>query len=72
MSTINSREHVNEIIAANGKLYEDEPGATRIVEYRNAWGGTCYGVVWETDRDQYKYDFPTEYINDPKLLWEKK
>lgn len=71
MATFNSRQMILDLIAKNGKMYEDEPGATKIVEYTNAWGGLCWGVVFENERQQDKYDYPTAYIRNPRIMWIK-
>jgi len=71
MSTVN-KEFADKVVAANGVLYPDdpfEPPITRIVEYRNAWGGTGYGMTFQ-GQDPDKYMRPSEYINEPRIYWE--
>ena len=70
MSTFNNKEFIDKMIAKNGKLYNDEPGATKIVEYINDWGNIAWGVVWETDKDQDKYR-ESEYVHSPRVIWTK-
>lgn len=71
MSTINSKEIIDKIIAGNGIYPGDEHCSpiVRIVEYTNAWGGTCWGT--ETQRELGKYH-PTEFVRNPKVIWERK
>jgi len=76
MSTM-SREIVDRLIAGNGWLPEepdhdapDNPRAVRIVEYENAWGAKAYGVTFTHDRDPYRYERESEYVRNPKLIWE--
>ena len=69
MPTINSRKIIDEIIAANGRQYSDEPPVVRIVQYTNAWGNIAYGVVWEGMDDPYRYDRETEFVQNPKVIW---
>lgn len=65
MATVN-KEIADRIVA--GEFPED--GATRIVEYDNAFGGVGYGVTFPRD-DINKYTTPTEYIRNPRIYWEK-
>lgn len=55
----------DDIIA--GKYPED--GATRIVEYTNAWGAKAYGVTFGT-QDIETYTRPTEFIQNPRIYWD--
>lgn len=77
--TTNERSFVDRIISGNGWLPEypdhdapDNPRATKIVEYVNGWGGTAYGVVMATDRDQSKYERESDFIRNPRVIWEPK
>ena len=72
MATIDSKGIVDAIIAANGKQYEDEPAVSRIVEYANANGRRTWGVTWENERDQFRYERVTEYVRDPVVIFELK
>lgn len=47
----------------------DNPRCVRIVEYTNAWGSKAYGAVFERDLDKNRYQKPTDYIRDPKVIW---
>lgn len=69
MATIDSKEFIDKIIAANGRLYENDPPITRIVEYTNAWGRTAYGVVFQGEAHQDRYEIETEYVQNPKVIF---
>lgn len=73
MATVNSREIVDEIIAANG-LYGNEedgydPQVIKIVQYNNMFnGGIAYGLI-------YEHEDPNRYHNadacdNPQTIWE--
>ena len=64
MATVD-KEIADRIVA--GEFAED--GATRIVEYDNAFGGVSYGVTFGRDYIN-KYMHPTEYIRNPRIYWE--
>lgn len=75
--TTDERSFVDRLIAGNGWLPEhpdhhapDNPRCTKIVEYLNAYGGTAYGCVFATDRNQGKYDHETDFIRNPKTIWQ--
>jgi len=78
MSTINSRDMVDNIIKHNGfyngddTIAPDNPRCVKIVQYDNAWGGIGYGIVFETYPDKTMYDRVTLYIKNPKTIWEYK
>jgi len=58
-----------ELIAKDG-YYKDDPRVQKIVEYTNAWGGKGYGVTWPDDNpDRYS---ASEFVIDPKTIWEAK
>lgn len=72
MSTVD-KAFADKLVAANGQLYPDdpfEPPVTRIVEYTNAWGKLAYGITFE-QQDPEKYMRPSQYINKPRIYWEK-
>ena len=72
MATIDYKEIVDDIIAHDG-YYEgdhDEPRALKVVEYTNAWGKQCWGVVFEGESDSGRYEFPSPFVNSPKVIWE--
>jgi len=72
MATIDSREAIDKIIAANGAQYPDEPPITKIIEYTNAWGGKAYGVVFEDEpADPYRYEVETPYVRRPRVIWRR-
>lgn len=70
MATIDSRGMIDETIAANGKMYEDEEPVVKIVEYTNAWGKVTWGVIFEGE-DLNRYH-ESEFIRQPKTIWERK
>lgn len=67
MATVNNRSVVDDLIAADGR-YEDDPRVVRIVEYTNAWGGKCWGLVYEIDPLD-KYD-ESGSVREPRIIWE--
>jgi len=72
VSTVD-KAFADKLVAANGQLYPDdpfEPPVTRIVEYTNAWGALAYGITFER-QDPDKYMRPTEYVNSPRIYWER-
>ena len=71
MATIDDRAVVDKIIAANGRLYDDGPAVSKIVEYTNAWGNKAYGLVFENEIDQDRYERPTEYVGKPRVIFER-
>ncbi len=71
MATIDTKSIIDEIVAAGGHQYEDEPPVARIVEYRTPAGATAYGVTWRGEvGDPFRYDRPSQFVHDPKLFWE--
>lgn len=76
MATIDSRESIDRMIADNGETYcksDGEPPVMRIVEYQNAHGGVCWGVVWhnEPGTSKDKYLQASEYVRNPRVIWER-
>lgn len=75
MSTIDSYSFIEKIIVGNGRIdpedAPDNPWATRIVEYTNAWGKRTWGVTFERE-DQDKYLRVSDHVIDPKIIWERK
>lgn len=78
MATFDDRKHIDQFIKNNGYLDDclddigapDNPAAVKIVEYKNMGGKTAYGVVFEGGH-YTMYDFPSEFIRDPKIIWER-
>lgn len=70
MSTINSREVVDTIIAGNGIYPGDESmPVLKIVKYQNAFNGAdAYGLIYKGD-PLTQYD-PSPFILDPEVIWE--
>lgn len=69
MSTINSKDIVDQIIENNG-YYADDPRVIKIVKYRNSWGGTAYGLIYE-GQNPNNYD-ASNWIHDPETIFEIK
>ena len=66
MASINSRETVDKIIAANGKL-PGETQVTHIWQYQNMFdGGTTFGIVWKGE-DWRRYENCAG--SGQKLIW---
>lgn len=77
MAITNSKDWVDNMISNNGYYNGDDdnslgdnPRCVKIVEYRNNWNTICWGAVFEDEVDKFKYDLETEYIHDPKVIWE--
>lgn len=71
MASINSRDIVNEIIAADGFYFDDER-VIKIVQYNNMFdGGLTYGLVYASDgKASYdRYEDGGACI-DAVVLWE--
>jgi hypothetical protein len=71
MATIDNHDYILRIISHNGAEYPDEPSVTKIVEYINNWGRKTWGVVFENERNQNRYDNPTEFIHSPRVIWRR-
>jgi len=73
MSTINSKEIIDEIIANHG-YYSDDPRVYMIVEYTNAYGNKTWGVTWinELPERRERYLEETKYVRNPKIIWQAK
>lgn len=71
MATIDDPRIIAEIIAKNGKVYDDEPPVIKIVEYINAWGNKTWGVVWASEPPSMhnRYEIETEYVQNPKIIF---
>ena len=79
MATFDNKEFIDQFMANDGWLPStgshdapDNPPAVRIVEYTNAWGKIAWGVVFRGERDLYRYEDATEYVRNPKVIWERK
>jgi hypothetical protein len=65
MSTVTSKELVDEIIANDGH-YMDDPRVQLITEYTNMIGvRECWGLDYDLPTRYYA----TEYVRDPKVIW---
>lgn len=69
MATFNHKDIIDKIIANDG-YYDGDPRIVRIVEYTNSWGNVCWGAVHEYEADPYRYDNPTPYISNPKVIFD--
>jgi hypothetical protein len=76
MSTFANKAMVDQMMANDGWLpgtgdrnAPDNPPAIRITQYVNAAGKLAWGVVFEGDRDPYRYEQESEYIHHPKVIW---
>ncbi len=78
MSTFSNKAMVDRLIAGDGWLPEtgdrtapDNPPAIRITEYTNMAGKQAWGVVFQGDSNPYRYESPSDYIRNPRLIWTK-
>lgn len=75
MATVD-KAFADRIIAGNGFLPEcgeeapDNPRCIKIVKYDNAFGGTSYGVVFNGELHQDRYEMTTEYVKNPVVYWQ--
>lgn len=71
MATIDDKTIIDKIIAAHG-YYEDDPRASKIVVYTNAFGKLTYGVTWtnESQERQDRYMQETYYVRKPRVIWD--
>jgi len=78
MATIDSKWMIDKLIANNG-FWPNEPGddgtpdpqVVKIVEYTNYEGRATWGVVYPGDRDHGRYERPTEYVRNPRVIWKR-
>lgn len=68
MATINDKNLIDKLIANDG-YFEDDERAAQIVEYTNKWGQVTWGITWRTNADIHKYEYETEYVRNPKVIW---
>lgn len=68
MATINDKKLIDELIANNG-YYEDDARVAQIVEYTNYYGVVTWGVTWQNQVGIRKYELPTVYVRNPKVIW---
>jgi hypothetical protein len=79
VATFDEKHLVDQLIKNEGWLDDcldgrdapDNPPAVRIVEYKNFEGRTTWGVVFQGERDINKYERPTEYVNEPRVIWQR-
>lgn len=70
MPSINSKEIIDSIIAADG-YYCDDPRVIAIHKYTNQWGGTTYHIAYSQRDIKRLFDIDSRAIN-PELIWEAK
>ncbi len=70
MATIDNNQVIHKLIVNNGH-FEDDPQVYQIVRYTNVSGRITHGVTWvnESPNRLCRYEIPSEYIIDPKLIW---
>lgn len=84
MRTFNTKSLVDAMIAGDGwddsnRLGDrpwphdapDNPPAIRIVEYDTPEGATVWGVVFRGDSAPFRYDVPSQYVLNPRVIWTK-
>lgn len=71
MATIDNKKIIDELIANDG-YYEDDKRIYKIVEYTNMYGVRTWGVTWISNKDREKYLIESEFIRNPKVIWEIK
>ena len=69
MATIDDFAMVQKLIKNNGH-YFDDPQLVKIVEYTNGFGHKAWGLVYPGE-DADRYNQPTEYVREPKTIWER-
>lgn len=70
MATIDDKILVDKIIAANGRLWEEDPPVLKIVEYTNVFDGRkAWGIISEGE-SLGKY-VETEFVRNPVTIWEQ-
>lgn len=78
MATFTTKAMVDRLIAGNGwetpehHDAPDNPSAIRVVEYDTPEGETTWGVVFAGEPDEFRYERPTEYVRNPRVLWVKR
>ncbi len=77
MGTFNSREIIDQIIAANGDNDEGQHrlDVVKIVQYITPEGETTYGAVYRCEVPfclGNRYATETRYIRNPKVIWTRK
>lgn len=74
--TVDDKGFVDKIIEGNGRLPEhpedapDNARVVKIVKYTNAWGGTCYGLIFQHEPFPTRYEVETKYVRQPEIIWE--
>lgn len=68
MPSVDSKELVDEIIAAKGH-YLDDPQILQVSQYTNNWGGTTYHLAYRESEVVSLLTSP--FCHDIKVLWRK-
>jgi hypothetical protein len=78
VATFDNKAMVDAMMANEGWLPEcgdrdapDNPPVVRIVEYTTPEGATTWGCVFQGERDQHRYERPTFYVQNPRVIWTK-
>lgn len=66
MPSVDSKELVDQIIAAKGR-YMDDPSVIQVSQYTNNWGGTTYHLAYNENEVLNLYASP--FCKDIKVLW---
>ena len=71
MATIDHKPIIDEIIAGNG-YYATDPRVALVVEYTNASGRTTWGITYSTEQPhrQLRYLEETEFVQNPRIIWQ--
>ena len=75
VGTFTDRETVDDIIAHNGESPSGHIAYVKIVEYENYEGRTVWGAVLPVEVHLgigNRYNTPTEYVRNPRTIWERK
>lgn len=76
MATVD-KSFADRLIAGHGWIDEfdhdapDNPPAVRITEYTDVGGKKAYGVVFDGHGDLDKYQYASEFIQNPRIYWER-
>jgi hypothetical protein len=71
VSTINTKDIIDTLIANDGYYDEEDPRVYMIVEYTNAYGDIVWGVTWinEDPSRLERYLVPSQFVRNPKVIW---
>lgn len=66
MATVN-KEIADQIIERDGWYGGGDPRVMRVVEYRTFNGDTAYAIEYAHELGRYR---PSQYVINPKTIWE--